>query len=1031
MNVRLNLRMGRAAFVVGLGFAMARFVFVSSAFAQGPAPAPFEAELERVIVTGSNIPTAQEESSLPVTRITADWLEKSGANTPVEGLRQLPSFVGNAATENNSDFGDGAATINLRGLGSENVLVLINGRRAFSGSDINLIPISGLQRVEVLKDGASSIYGSDAVAGVVDFVMFGDRRLPPYQGAEFELRYGNTTDHDANVRQAWIRGGVTGLDGKVAIFASAEYYNCAAIYARDRYISSTADTSNNHEINVNPNRGLAGLGLGGSNNNSDMFAGRVFVFPPTETFPQTFPVERLVLSDLTTNQVTPASYRPFDALGDGTDPARFNFQAFAPAIPHIEKSMEYVSGRYNVFGDALQVYGDMMYSHYRQDNGLAGSPFPIDPFTFGLPEARASIFNPFGDRLVAVLYRLQQELGNRLNTFDKDWWRWVIGARGEFSFADNGFISRLGYDTGITYERFDDTQTDAGDAVASKIAEQIALGRFNPFIGQNAPPIGVAPTYTTIQVGTTADGQPIFERAPTGETAPYNNVLAAQLASYLAHSLFHGKDFMYDATVNARLFPNLWNGGIDVAGGYQHIWEQQHSIPDPVQAAGDQLGLNAAPNFKFRQEVNAWYAEVRVPFVISTMNVPLVNSFEVDYAYRFEEFDDTDLTNPGPHESASFDNGGNNRVTARYQPIPDLLLRGTWGQSFRSPSPGDLFTPPVQLFPGFLFDPVTGSTFQLPGGVTVRGNLDVKPEETETWTAGLVYTPKFVPGFTLTADWYQVFTQNLIISGLDFAQVLLIRDPFNPAIQRDPFNNVIFIDAPNNNAGARFVQGVDVTAVYQLSTTNFGRFTFTLGWNHFFTWKAQLGPGLPFHNFRGSRGPAPLTPGGIPDNKGFLRFEWEYRLGPGNIDFVAQGNYIGGQWDAPQFIPGNEVIPSDDPINDLINPNYILHRRITSYMALDLQASYEFVRPAVQAAIPGYAKEGKDAGSAPGNVVAGAVEAGTFWQRMLWGTKVTAGVVNAFDRNPPTALISFNDNYDTSLYSIRNRFWYVALSKKF
>src|SRR4030095_6400351 len=98
MNVRLNLRMGRAAFVVGLGFAMARFVFVSSAFAQGPAPAPFEAELERVIVTGSNIPTAQEESSLPVTRITADWLEKSGANTPVEGLRQLPSFVGNAAT---------------------------------------------------------------------------------------------------------------------------------------------------------------------------------------------------------------------------------------------------------------------------------------------------------------------------------------------------------------------------------------------------------------------------------------------------------------------------------------------------------------------------------------------------------------------------------------------------------------------------------------------------------------------------------------------------------------------------------------------------------------------------------------------------------------------------------------------------------------------------------------------------------------------------------------------------------------------
>ena len=87
-----------------------------------------------MIVTGSNIPTAQEESSLPVTKYTAELLQKSGADTPVEGLRQLPSFVGNAATENNSVGGSGAASINLRGLGSENVLILINGRRAFLGS---------------------------------------------------------------------------------------------------------------------------------------------------------------------------------------------------------------------------------------------------------------------------------------------------------------------------------------------------------------------------------------------------------------------------------------------------------------------------------------------------------------------------------------------------------------------------------------------------------------------------------------------------------------------------------------------------------------------------------------------------------------------------------------------------------------------------------------------------------------------------------------------------------------------------------
>ena len=105
---------------------------------------------------------------------------------------------------------------------------------------------------------------------------------------------------------------------------------------------------------------------------------------------------------------------------------------------------------------------------------------------------------------------------------------------------------------------------------------------------------------------------------------------------------------------------------------------------------------------------------------------------------------------------------------------------------------------------------------------------------------------------------------------------------------------------------------------------------------------------------------------------------------------------------------------------------------MTDYTTLDLQASYEFVRPpAMEAPVPGYAKEGKDFKSTQGMQSVAGEETGTFWQRMLWGTKVTAGVVNAFDRNPPTVLGAFNDNYDTSLYSIRNRFYYVALSKKF
>jgi iron complex outermembrane receptor protein len=922
-NVLNKFGFARIALVAGAGVPL---LFASNAFAQAPPPpppgeaiAPGEAVAERVIVTGSNIPTAAEQASIPVTTYTAQWLQKSGSNTPVEGLRQLPTFVGNAETENDSNAGDGTAFINLRGLGAENTLVLMNGRRMAGGNgiaaDVNLIPISAIQKVDILKDGASAIYGSDAVAGVINFMMWNDIRDygPIYEGAEFEVRYGTTTDHDANLRQAWIRGGVTGMDGKVAIFAAAEYYNRAALMSVDRNIAATGDLSSG-PIGDNPNIGVAGLGLGGINNNSPTYAGRVTSISLGGTF---------TLIDLTNNAPTPASYRPF--LGS-VDPSRYNFRAFTPSIPAMEKSMTYVTGRYKIFGDALQIYGDMMYTHERQKNGLAGSPFALVD-----GEGDLSPFNPFpaGD-VIDLRYRLQQELGNRISTFDKDYWRWVVAVKGDLDFADNNWISHFGYDSGIVYEKFEEQEIDAGDAQFSLIVDQIAAGVFNPFIGQNAPVVGVAPIYDGAgnQIG----------------TAPYNNILGAQAAAYLGHSFFRNKTAVWDVTLNAHLLPNLWNGGIDVAGGYVHTYRQDEQIGDPVQAAGDQLGFNAVPNAKFQQVINAWFGEIKIPFVTSTMNIPFVNYFEIDYAYRFEQFTDHDLTNPNlpitgvsntPHDLSHFDNGGDHRVTVGWRPIPDLLLRGTYGTSFRSPRPAELFFPTFQDFP-VVFDPCgtcpTAGTLQPPQGVWERGNAALKPEETTNWTAGVVYSPKFVPGLTITADWYQIYTTNVIVAADDFSQVLLSQGVVDPdgfgngsgtvqgpggtglGITRDQFGGLEAIDSQTFNAGIRFVQGVDVAANYELPTTNFGKFTFTLGYNHFFTWKISPGPGLPFEDFVGNynNGSLPLAPGAIPFNKGFVRLEWEYKLGPGILDFIAQGNYIGDYLDDPSFILNNVQINAAD-----------------------------------------------------------------------------------------------------------------------
>src|SRR6476646_10495504 len=260
-NVLHTLGSLRTALVAAVGIPL---VIAGSAFAQNPTPAA-EATTERVYVTGSYIPTAETESALPVTVYTAEVLKKAGANTPVEGLRQLPSFVGNAATENDSNGGNGSATINLRGIGSVNTLILVNGRRTFNFNDINALPIGAISRTEVLKDGASAVYGSDGVAGVVNFILLNGPGEKPYEGAELYALYGNTTETDAHVRQVYLRGGVTGLDGKVSIAAEGEYYSRASIFSTDRIISRTGDASNNP----------TGLGLGGANSNSPTFGGRV------------------------------------------------------------------------------------------------------------------------------------------------------------------------------------------------------------------------------------------------------------------------------------------------------------------------------------------------------------------------------------------------------------------------------------------------------------------------------------------------------------------------------------------------------------------------------------------------------------------------------------------------------------------------------------------------------------------------------------------------------------------------------------
>ena len=987
------------------------------AFAQDAVSTFSTDETERVIVTGSYIPTAETESALPVTIYTSEVLQKQGANTPVEGLRQLPSFVGNTATENDSNGGDGQAFINLRALGAGNTLILINGRRAFGFRNINAIPIGALARAEVLKDGASAIYGSDAVAGVVNFILLDGPGEKPFAGAEINLLYGNTTDHDARVLQSYVRGGV--VTDKVAIAVSGEYYDRESIYSRDREIARSADVRS----------------LGGFNNGSSNFAG-VVTLPRSQG-------GRRVLIDLSNNAPTPASYRSFDPEGPGTDPSRFNFRAFTPAIPGVEKYQYFVTAKYKVFGDGLQVYGDVLYAKTKQDNGLAASPFfmPLANYRNAalgifngrdasgrlngsldnsndaqLAIIRNSPFNPFGNDLNEVRYRFVQELNNRRDFFDYDFYRYVAGVKGDFAFTGNNFLSYLGYDAGAVYERADYLRVDSGDATRGGIYREIIAGAFNPFIGQYAPAAGTVPTY--------ANG------VPTGLTAAYDNLAAAQRASYLGRSYNYSRDFLGDAKVNGNLIPGLYQGGIGFNLGGEYRQSRTRQLPDPVQAAGDQLGFNQSLPNKYQQEVQSIFGELTIPLVTSTLKIPGARSLELAVAYRYEEFQDRDQLFG---TRAKFDNGGTPRVSLRYQPTADLTLRASYGKSFLSPSPGDLFDRETQDFPA-IFDPLIGDFTQPPNGVFVSGNPKLTPEKTDTYTAGLVYTPKFLSGFTMTVDLYQVYTTDVILDALSFTQIAVTANgnagggphaPFAEFIHRadgpggPQTGEIISVDAHNQNASKRLVNGMDITATYQFPTQDWGMFTISIGYNYFFTWKAEPFVGAGTTNFLGdyNNGSVPLAPGGIPYHKGYLRGEWEWK----RFDFISTVNYISSFNDDSSALVAANVIGGTDT-----NPQYDLYRRVSDYIALDMQLSYEWKKPTAGPGSESYLKNGSNFMTAGSDA-----SSSTSWQRMLWGTRLTVGVNNAFDRNPPTVLGAFNDNYDTSLYSIRNRYYYVAFNKRF
>src|ERR1700736_6289570 len=430
--------------------AMGLPLIVTSAFGQEPAgaraaatggaPTTGTAEAERVIVTGSNIPTAEEVGPNPVLALNRDLIEKSGERQAAELLKDLPIANANGVpiSNNATGFTPGAASVSLRGFTPEATLVLIDGRRVApypvgqggtsSFQDLFTIPLPAIQSIEILKDGASTTYGADAVAGVVNLKFWKD-----YRGAQVTLQYGNTLDKNAAIYQGDVLFGIG--DDKVQISGDIFFYHHNSLFNHDRGNSWKAPfrSTNSSPENIQTSRvtTLAALGLTpdpipnlnpisnpGLFTNIGTTKSPVFILntaglaligqPPGGGVNSPTLMQRIdginKLTKVTHNGITgfvPNNifFEHAPHLSNGLTPpaalvfsqgrtSLFNFNAVSGSYPEQERYGGYASFNDKVCEDMVQIYGDFYYTKVKTHNELA-------------PGASGSFFTP-GSQTLAI-----------------------------------------------------------------------------------------------------------------------------------------------------------------------------------------------------------------------------------------------------------------------------------------------------------------------------------------------------------------------------------------------------------------------------------------------------------------------------------------------------------------------------------------------------------------------------------------------------------------------------------------------------
>src|SRR5213078_4619466 len=955
MNAPDNSGSSRPALTAILGSFL---VSVANAFAQETA-APGVAQVERVIVTGSNIPTAEETGPNPVDTYRPTDIEKLGIRNAQHLQTFLPQEAGGTVNLNIGNGGDGTVQVNLRGLLPKETLVLIDGKRVAYGSlgnagssqgvDINLIPFPMIDHIDILKDGASAVYGSDAIAGVVNFFL-----VHKFRGLEIGGSYGNTNlgaSNEMGEWEAWIKAG-TG-DDKTDIVVIADFWErTGGVFSRDRDISSNSffipfggfdARSGNEPGRVQSRRLLPSLFFG---------PGGLPQFGVNTPLPHSAPNVRSSPFYKSPYAVNPNAYpgapgihNPVQQLDQfGTDYKGggnyffYNFAALTPALPPGDRQVYYGSFTRDLCDKYLTVFGDFKYARSYFNSSLAAVPFTPDPFhgvngidgtpfptvgpsgPFGISVPIQNAWNPFtvGDTTIVingtavpittgVRFRGLNDTGPRSEKFT--YWDQLfdVGLRGEMGFIGD-YFKTWSWEAGFRYSVNEGQDISVGEVSQPGLRD--ALLDTNPATAFNA-----------------FGG--FFHR----------NTLAAEANVYVnLHNSGNYELPIGYLTFNGDLF-NLPGGPVSFAIGGEYDAPRFTRARDALNTTFNSIGSTDGQSFRVNRDIWGIYEEVRVPFTSPTWNFPAFYSFEVDFAEREEWYSQNTSTvlplgfQPFvPHASTQY-NAQKPKVSVRWQPLDPkyigaITLRGSYTEAFHAPTLAELTPASSQNFP-IVADPFSTQT-EPQIEERLLGNPNLHPEVAYEWTYGAVYSPKWVKGLTLSADWWHIDMRDLVTTlG---AQTIIAENPppnngastvtggLGEVVVRSAGSNPgepgpvdLVIDPSNNLSGAVF-EGLDYEAIYILDSSifghvDFGRFTTTVNGTWLSRAEFQPAPGTKRFGIAGEFLPTSFTlTSSLPRNRANFSLFYD---GPadtwlGGVDVGIVVHWIAQYEDDNQSIVGSK-----------------------------------------------------------------------------------------------------------------------------